>query len=227
MVPLPSTHQPLDHYKFMNTILKPNDLILFQGDSITDAGRSEARDGLGCGYVAMVRGLFQALHPDFPVRILNRGVSGDRTAELLARWQIDCLDLKPDVLSIMIGVNDVWRLKGEWNGQKHIALPEFSASLTRLLEQARAAGIRQLVLMSPTSIEPENDGELTQILGGYAAEVKRLAGVFGAVYVPAREAMLAARAALPNVIWTTDGCHPGVSGHALLAAAWLKAVTAG
>ena len=211
----------------MNAILKPNDLILFQGDSITDAGRGDMADGLGGGYVAMVRGLFQAQSPDFPVRILNRGISGDRTAELLARWQADCLDMKPDVLSIMIGVNDVWRLSGECNGQKHIPLPEFSANLTRLLEQAKAAGIRQLVLMSPTTIEPENDGELTRMLGGYAAEVKRLAGVFGAVYVPSREAMLAARAALPKVVWTTDGCHPGVSGHALLAATWLKAVTAG
>ena len=211
----------------MNSILKPNDLILFQGDSITDAGRGEAPDGLGGGYVAMVRGLFQALHPDFPVRILNRGIGGDRTAELLARWPTDCLELKPDVLSIMIGVNDVWRLKGEWNGQKHIALPEYTANLTRLLEQAKTAGIRQLVLMSPTTVEPENDGELTQLVGRYAAVVKRLAGEFGAIYVPSREAMLAARAALPTIVWTTDGCHPGAAGHALLAATWLKAVTAG
>ncbi len=211
----------------MPSILKPNDLILFQGDSITDAGRGETADGLGGGYVAMVRGLFQALHPDFPVRILNRGVGGDRTAELLVRWPAECLELKPDVLSIMIGVNDVWRLKGEWNGQKHIALPEYTANLTKLLEQAKAAGIRQLVLMSPTTVEPENDGELTQLVGRYAAEVKRLAGVFGAAYVPSREAMLAARAAQPKVAWTTDGCHPGAAGHALLAATWLKTVTAG
>ena len=208
----------------MSTFLKPNDLILFQGDSITDAGRTGTPDGLGSGYVPMVRGLFQALRPELPVRILNRGTGGDRTEELLARWTPDCLALKPDVLSIMIGVNDVWRLRGEWNGQKHIPLPEYTANLTRLLELAQGAGIRRLVLMSPTTVEPENDGELTRLVGEYAAAVKRLAGAFNARYVPAREAMLAARQTLPEVTWTTDGCHPGAAGHALLAATWFKTV---
>ncbi len=207
----------------MPPVIHANDLILFQGDSITDSGRTGTRDGLGNGYVAMIRGLLQTLRPELPVRILNRGNGGDRTAELLARWQPDCLALKPDVLSLKIGVNDLWRKRGEWNGQQWIPPAEFKANLVKLLEQAAAAGIRQFLLLSPTTIDPENDGELTAGLGEYAAIVQEQAKAFHAVYVPAREAMLDARAQLPETAWTTDGCHPGAAGHALLAATWLKA----
>ena len=204
-------------------ILHPNDHILFQGDSITDAGRG-APPGLGTGYVAMVRGMLHTLRPDLPVQITNRGSGGDRTAELLARWQTDCLNLKPDVLSIKIGVNDVWRLMGEWNGQKHIPLPEFRANYVRLLEQTKAAGIRQLVLISPTTITHENVSKCNDLLGEYADVTRELAGIFGGIYVPAREALLAARTALPDVSWTSDGCHPTIAGHAVIATAWLQAV---
>ena len=204
-------------------ILRTGDRVLFQGDSITDAGRG-APPGLGNGYAAIVAGTLQARRPDLKLEILNRGVGGDRTAELLARWQRDCLDLKPDVLSLKIGVNDVWRLAGEWNGQKHIPLPEFRANCVRLLDQARDAGIRQLVLISPTTITHENASPLNDLLGAYDAAVRDLARETGAVYVPARDALLAARAAQPDVAWTGDGCHPTTTGHALIAACWLRAV---
>ena len=204
-------------------ILRPNDHILFQGDSITDAGRNTP-PGLGSGYVAMVRGMLSARCPDLPVTITNRGDGGDRTAELLARWQSDCLDLRPDVLSIKIGVNDVWRLKGEWQGQKHIPLPEFRANYARLLEQASAAGIRQLVLVSPTTITHENASKYNDLLGEYAVATRELAAQFNGIYVPAREALLAARTSLPDVAWTSDGCHPTTAGHAVIATAWLQAV---
>ena len=205
------------------SLLCPNDHILFQGDSITDAGRGQP-PGLGTGYVNMVRGMLSTLHPELPVRITNRGNSGDRSAELLARWQTDCLDLKPDVLSIKVGVNDVWRKLGEWNGQKHIPLWEFCSNCTRLLEQAKSAGIRQLVLISPTTITHANVSECNDLLGEYAAATRELALAFGGIYVPAREALLAARTALPEVAWTSDGCHPTTAGHAVIASAWLKAV---
>lgn len=205
-------------------MIRANDMILFQGDSITDFGRVGSPGGLGTGYVGVIQGLVQARHGKLKLRIVNRGVGGDRTAELLARWQKDCLDLKPDVLSIMIGVNDVWRKKGEWNGQKHIPLPQFTDNCVRLLDQAVASGIKRLVLMSPTTIDQENEGELNQLLHQYTDTVKALAAKYKAVYVPSHEAMLAARAAAPEVTWTGDGCHPTTPGHALLADCWLKAV---
>jgi lysophospholipase L1-like esterase len=168
--------------------------------------------------------MLQALLPDLPVRLVNRGVSGDRTPELLARWDADCVAVRPNVLSVMVGVNDVARKRGEWNGQGFVTLAEYRDNYVRLLDQARAAGVRQLVLMSPTSIDADNASELNVLLGTYAEAVEELAEEYEAIYVPAREAILAARAGLPQTVWTPDGCHPSAAGHALLAATWLDAV---
>jgi lysophospholipase L1-like esterase len=209
-------------------IIRAGDRILFQGDSITDAGRRDpVLAPLGGGYVAMVAGMLAARRPELRATVINRGIGGDRSAELLARWQADCLDLKPQVLSIKVGVNDVWRKLGEWNGQKHIPLPEFQANLRRLCEQARGAGIRDLVLVSPTTIDQDNAAAINGLLGEYAGWLRGFAREQGAVYVDARTPLLAARAASPDIPWTSDGCHPTAAGHALIAAAWYDAVVAG
>lgn len=205
----------------------PGDHILFQGDSITDAGRRDPQGApLGNGYVAQVAGLFAARRPDLRVEILNRGVGGDRTTELLARWDADCLALKPQVLSIKIGVNDVWRKNGEWNGQRFVPLAEYQANLRRLCDLARSGGVRTLALVSPTTIEAANDGPLNQLLGDYVAWGREYAASSGAVWVEARAPLLAARTAQPAIPWTPDGCHPSTAGHALIAAAWYDALMA-
>jgi lysophospholipase L1-like esterase len=205
--------------------IQTGDTILFQGDSITDCGRRDpAGDGLGNGYVAMVSAFLQLHHPGLKLRIINRGISGDRTPELLARWQGDMADLRPQVLSIKVGVNDVWRLRGEWAGQKYVPLPEYEQNYRKLLEQAKASGVRQLVLMSPTTIEGEKDAELSRLLDERMECVKRLAKEFGAIYVPTRETQKEVLRTRPDVRWTSDGCHPTTAGHALLAATWLKAI---
>jgi len=208
----------------MKPFLQPHDTILFQGDSITDVGRCSTPDGLGTGYVSMIRGWLQARCPEAGYRVVNRGVGGDRTIELLARWQADCLALKPQVLSVSIGVNDVWRLRGEWNGQKFVTKAEFEANYRSLLDQARKAGVARFVLMSPTTIAEENDSALVDLLDERTAQVKALAREYGALYVPTREAMNRALRESPEVRWTGDGCHPTTAGHALMAAAWLEAV---
>lgn len=94
----------------MTVHIEPSTTVLFIGDSITDAGRN--RDdpaSLGSGYAAMAAGWFAASNPSHRVRFINRGVSGARTVELVSRWDTDCLAHKPDVVSVMIGINDVWR----------------------------------------------------------------------------------------------------------------------
>ena len=208
----------------MTSPIRTDDLLLFQGDSITDAGRCGSADGLGGGYVAMIRALITARHPQLAVRIANRGVGGDRTVELLNRWQADCVAVRAQVLSVKIGVNDVWRLRGQWNGQSFVPAAEYRANYERLIEQALAGGVRTIALVSPTTIAEENDGELARLLDERAAIVRELAARFGAVYVPARETMLRALREQPGVRWTTDGCHPTQAGHALIAGAWLQAM---
>jgi acyl-CoA thioesterase-1 len=208
----------------MPDAIRADDLILFQGDSITDCGRVNSADGLGAGYAAMVRAMITARHPHLRVRIANRGVGGDRTVELLNRWQPDCLDIRPQVLSVKIGVNDVWRLRGQWNGQSFVPFEQYCANYERLLDLAAGAGVRQFVLVSPTTIAEDNDSELSRHLDQRAAFVRELAARRGAVYVPAREVQQRAMREQANVRWTSDGCHPSAAGHALIAAAWMQAV---
>lgn len=209
-------------------MIQPGDIVLFQGDSITDCGRGRvAQRGanlLGSGYVAMLAGWFQGLRPDLRVEVLNRGVGGDRTAELLARWQADCIALKPQVLSLKIGVNDVWRKLGAWNGQTHIALPEYLSNVARLIDQARAAGVREVVLISPTTIAHDNNAAINDLLGDYAAAVRDYANRIGATWVDARTPLMLARASRPDVPWTPDGCHLSTAGHGVIAAAWWRSV---
>ena len=116
--------------------VRDGDVILFQGDSITDTGRADSPDGLGFGYVSAINGLLGSDSAALRVKILNRSVGGDRTTELLVRWKADCEDIKPRVLSIMIGVNDVWRIVGKWkrtdlyrSGDLSRKLPEASRSV--------------------------------------------------------------------------------------------------
>ena len=208
----------------MKPLIKPGDRLLFQGDSITDCGRRDSVDGLGNGYVPVIKGWLEARPASAGHRLLNRGIGGDRTTELLARWQLDCLDLQPDLLSIMIGVNDVWRIRGPWEGQTWVPPELFLSNYRSLIESALASGIKQLALMSPTTIENETDAELSGLLDQRAATVQALAGEYRACYVPTREVYVAALKNAPDTQWTLDGCHPTVSGYALIAATWLEAI---
>lgn len=94
----------------MSASFKEDELILFIGDSITDCRRDKAiPDTLGMGYAGMVAGRLGLDHAELNLRFLNRGVNGDRTCDLLARWDADCISLKPDWVSILVGVNNTWR----------------------------------------------------------------------------------------------------------------------
>ncbi len=203
--------------------LKDARRLLFQGDSITDSGRKESPDGLGFGYAAIVAGVL-ATDPRFKgLEVVNRGVSGDRTAELIARWDGDCVALKPDALSIMVGVNDVWRLRGEWNGQAYIPPERFKANYEELIDRARSGGVKLLVLMSPTTIDNERDREVSALLDEETSIVRALAKKAKAVYVPTREEQKRVLKERPDFPWTTDGCHPSLAGHAHIARTWLRA----
>lgn len=203
--------------------VRDGDLILFQGDSITDSGRRDDPLQLGSGYVAMVTGLLPVVRGDLRLRVLNRGVGGDRTVELLERWKADCEDIKPSVLSIKIGVNDVWRILGEWNGQTYVTPEEYRANYRKLLDRACAAGIRQLVLCSPTTIENGKNARVAELIAGRVEITKALAAEYRALYVPFNECQARLLADRPDVAWTLDGCHPSPSGHAALAWCWLNA----
>jgi lysophospholipase L1-like esterase len=211
--------------------LAVNDVILFQGDSITDCGRSRdkvtghSREALGEGYAFLAAGQLLAHDAGLNLTVLNRGISGNKITDMAARWRPDTLDLKPTVVSILIGVNDTWHIRA--GGGPAIPLDLYESVYRGLLNDTRAAlPHARLILCEPFVFRcgavdqtwfPEID-ERRDV-------VKRLAGEFDATFVTFQSALNRALKVQPQPeYWLSDGVHPTLPGHALLAQTWVKAV---
>lgn len=202
--------------------------LLFIGDSITDAGRArpvgEWRDGLGNGYVAHVDALLQAAAPEKRIRVMNTGISGNTVRDLAARWKTDVLDLRPDWLSIMIGINDVWRqFDSPLHPERHVLPDEYRRTLGELVERTRKS-LRGLVLMTPYYIEPARSDPMRARMDEYSAIVRDLAGRFDAVLVDTQAAFDEVLRHVYPAALAWDRVHPAAAGHMVIARAFLKAV---
>lgn len=206
-------------------------LILFQGDSITDCHRARDNDQFaGHGYPTLVKGRLGYDAPGQYV-FLNRGISGNRVVDLYARIKMDIINLKPDYLSILIGVNDVWHELGAHNG---VAADKFERVYDMLLEEVQDAlpGIR-LMLLEPFVLPgtaTENTEEQPQRLDFFRKEValrgeatRRVAARHGAGFIPLQERFDAACEKASPDYWLIDGVHPTAMGHELIARAWMEA----
>lgn len=209
----------------MSRLLSPRDVILFQGDSITDCGRSRTDDQqLGGGYVALLSAWLKARYPEHDLRILNRGISGHRAKDLRARWQADCVDLQPTVVSILIGINDVWR---RYDSKDATAVAAFEADYHAMLTTVRDQVKARLVLCEPFLLPcPPDRLAWREDLDPKIAAVRRLAVEFKATYIPYDGLFAAASTRQPPAYWAGDGVHPTPAGHALMAQHWLQAVGA-
>ncbi|MCH8475816.1 MAG: SGNH/GDSL hydrolase family protein [Opitutales bacterium] len=201
--------------------------LLFQGDSITDVGRSRQDTeshspfALGAGYAKIVAARLQFEAPQKRWRIFNRGVSGNRVVDLYARTESDILSLKPDILSILIGVNDTGARFFSNNG---ISVPKYEKIYRLLLTEIKAhlPGIR-LLLGEPFVLENERitDEWFTEIAQRQEV-VHRLAAEFEATVIPFGEAFQKALDRAPADYWSADGVHPTAAGHYLMAETWWK-----
>lgn len=191
--------------------------ILFQGDSVTDCGRNRAKSAdTGAGYVSRIA---HAL-PDPGMEILNRGVAGDRVSDLEARWQADCLDLRPDVVSILIGINNVWRHFD--SGEEH-DLEVFEIDYQRLIDRI-APTARRVILMEPFLIPSAPDKEpMRPLVDATIQVIRTLARRNHLDLVPLDGLFTAACRHHPTRHWAEDGVHPSAAGHQLIADAWLDA----
>jgi len=205
-------------------------VVLFQGDSITDAGRSHEKEavaneqaGLGNGYAAIAAAALLVDHPKTGLQIYNRGISGNKVFQLAERWEKDCLSIKPNLLSILIGVNDIWHtLNGDYKGTVEIYERDYRA----LLERTRKALPKvELVICEPFVLRC---GAVTEKwfpeFDGYRAAAKRVAGEFHATFVPFQTLFEEAVKYAPPEHWAKDGVHPSASGAALMAHEWVKNV---
>lgn len=208
--------------------MKINDgqTLLFIGDSITDCGRTQPlgqRDGLGNGYVNLVNALLGACQPQRHIRVLNTGISGNRIIDLQTRWQRDVLDLRPDWLSVMIGINDVWRHFDNGLDPVQISLEQFESIYRDLLARTRP-GLSGLVLMTPFFIEPHKADPMRVMMDAYGQAVARLAADFDAVFVDVQAAFDQYLACRPVQLLCGDRVHPNTTGHCIIARAFLKAI---
>lgn len=210
--------------------LSENDIILFQGDSITDAGRSRDNNdfnnasALGRGYAFLAASALSNKHPDKNLKIYNRGISGNKVYQLAERWDKDCLELKPTVLSILIGVNDYWhKHNGKYAGTTKI----YRDDLKKLLDRTREKlpGIK-LIIAEPFAVNKVSavDDTWYPEFNEYQLAAGELAKEFNAVWIPLQKIFDEAQKKAPGKYWTGDGVHPSIAGAQLMANAWLDVI---
>jgi lysophospholipase L1-like esterase len=212
-------------------LIAPSQTILFQGDSITDAGRNRdiadanSQPALGHGYAWLAASQLLIDRPDDNLKIFNRGISGDKVYQLAERWQTDCLDLKPRVLSILVGVNDYWhKAKHGYTGTLETYETDYRGLIKRTKEALPAV---RLVICEPFVLKCGNvDDTWFPEFDGYRAAAKKVAGDSGAAFVPFQSMFDAATTIAPPERWAADGVHPTPDGAALMAHWWLKAAGA-
>lgn len=202
-------------------------LILFQGDSITDAGRTSCTDpfyALGCGYPLLTASRLLYEESETHYHFVNKGISGNRIVDLYARWKEDTLNWKPDIISILIGVNDVWH---EYQDNSGVEASKFEKIYDLLLTETKAALPHvQLVLCEPF-ILPVGEVLIHQDrwmsdMAPRQSIVQQLAGKFDAAFVPLQEVFIQESKKLGAGNLLSDGVHPSPAGHALISRQWIK-----
>lgn len=221
---LVSAHNPTPKKLRFN---KEEAVVVFQGDSITDAGRSKDQyyanqaGGMGRGYVMQIVGQLLGKHPEQNYQCYNRGISGHKVFQLANRWDIDCLSLKPDILSILIGVNDYWHLlNGNYDGTVEIYERDYRA----LLDRTKAALPEvKLIIGEPFAVAGGRAiNEKWANFDAYRQVAKEIATDYDAVFLPYHSIFAEALKSAPVDYWCPDGVHPSIAGAHLMAAAWME-----
>ena len=203
--------------------LKPNDRILFIGDSITDAGRQlRTHQPYGYGYVHFVVNWLLAKYCDYDIDIINTGISGNTIRDLEWRWERDCLNHKPDIVSVLIGINDVWRQYTE-RLDEAVFLEEYKLTYEKLLSQVKEKIDCQIVLMEPFMFCNDTENPMFKALQDYIAVVNDLANQFNAVLVPLQKSLNEKIKNVPPQKWSDDMVHPYVWAHCWITQRWLDA----
>lgn len=204
--------------------------VLFQGDSITDGNRSRDHDWnhiMGHGYAYLIASRLWYDFPEQGLEFINRGVRGDKVTDLAARWKVDTLALKPDVLSVLVGINDVSKAI---EGDNSYSVENYEKDYNTLLEQTRQQlPDVEIVLCSPFILPV---GRVKENFGAYQTEVqqrqavvKKLADTHNAIHLELQKTFNKALFMAPADYWIWDGIHPMPAGHELIAREWIQQVS--
>ncbi|MDR2057931.1 MAG: GDSL-type esterase/lipase family protein [Dysgonamonadaceae bacterium] len=204
--------------------------ILFQGDSITDWRRNKGEENnantqsqLGSGYVLFTAASILANYANKDLKIYNRGVGGNKVSQLYERWDKDCIDLRPNLLSILIGINDFWHTKSiGYNG----TFVTYETDYRKLLERTKKnLPELKIVICEPFFIYGGSalDDTWEADFADYRKVAQTLANDFKLTFVPFQSVFNEALKKAPASYWGEDGIHPSMAGAQLMAQAWLKA----
>lgn len=196
-------------------------MILFQGDSVTDCGRiRNDAENLGNGYAMMASSWFVATYPERNVKFINRGISGNRVRDLKYRWEEDCIQLNPTIVSVLIGINDCWR---RYDSNDPTTVEQFEEDYRSILIQLKETIDPQIILMEPFVLPvPDDRKKWREDLDPKINVVRLLAREFKTHLVPLDGIFNQASVYKHPKVWTPDGVHPSSTGHALIAKEWLK-----
>lgn len=210
-------------------LLSKLETLLFIGDSITDCDRARPigeglLDALGKGYVALVDAMLRSRHPDIPIRVLNMGTNGDTVRDLKKRWDSDVISLKPDWVSIMIGINDVWRQYDlPQIAEMHVKLEEYEMTLRDLLTKTIML-TKGIFLLSPFYIEANLNDDMRKTINEYGNVVKKIASDYGLIYIDVQSAFddFLIYKYPAEISW--DRVHPNLTGHLIIADTIIKTI---
>lgn len=210
-------------------LIEPKSKLLMIGDSITDCGRARPvgeaiNDGLGNGYVSLVNALLSATYPAYKIRVMNMGTGGNTVLDLESRWENDVIALQPNWLSVMIGINDVWR-QFDTPLQPELCVPlnVYTSILERLISQTRPL-VKGLVLMSPYFIEPNQAEPMRAMMDTYGTAMREIALRHQTIFVDTQAALDGLMNSMHPMTLAWDRVHPNQIGHAALARTFLNAI---
>ncbi len=195
---------------------------MFQGDSVTDAGRDRSQSSdMGFGYPKYASAMLEDAFPDIDFAFTNLGISGNRTEDLVARMQSDFIEIQPDIVSVMIGINDVWH---HYSHGIYTSDEAFLHNYTTLLENIKQNTAAKIMIIQPFLIDVPDKQELKTELAEKQAMVKALADKYADAYLPMHEFFLADKAE-DKTVYAADGVHPTEDGACLIAQKYLEAIT--
>jgi acyl-CoA thioesterase-1 len=202
-------------------MLKENGVVLFQGDSVTDCGRSrEDEKDMGNGYPLLISSWFQARYPEKNIRFINKGISGNRVSDLESRWDADCINLEPAFVSILIGINDTWR---RYDNNDPTSVQDFENTYRKIILQVKEKTNAEIMLCEPFVLPvPEDRKQWREDLDPKIHAIRSLAREFHTLLLPLDGLINSAAAQKSPETWAADGVHPTMAGHALIAQEWIR-----
>ena len=205
-------------------LIPKNATLLFQGDSVTDCGRKrEEISSMGGGYPNFVSSLISAKYPELNIKFVNKGISGNKTRDLVSRWQEDCIDLKPDFLSILIGINDCWH---GFNHDDKTTAEQFEDNYREILTRTKKELPNTKIIIMEPFVLPYPQDRLTWrvVLDPEIHIARKLAREFDALLIPLDGIFAKATMYREPTFWAADGVHPTGVGHALIAQSFIDLI---